>query len=784
MISYNDLDQYILIKYLDKIVHWHKENEKENPYNNLILVNGDRPDVTFNRVLNCDKDVYKFFNNLNSIQKAAMLPKIELYHNTKSGYKLIKFRNYPDFEELRNFSTNVNTKFGFQDNEKQDGVGLKKITINDKNQNPGNINIECSIELFFDNILALTNSSILELIKTPEPRQSKDEKKFRLKLVAGWQTPVDASQTVFTPKELELIEKSNTVYLLSLVKHELNFNQNGSIFLTIYYQGALEKYLASSSDMDIFSTSSTAQLIKFLSDSPSNSAYLSSYIAETHNKILLESQIATLSKNKLTPSQSRQIDLSQSPTTEENKINDNIDDQIKDLEEKLTDCLKIISNIELFVIKDKYSKFIRALNSTNRIFFLPIIQDVYMGLAKNLFSKFWEPILDANLVTSYPQFANSTSNTEAFLQMRRQQDLISNQFLDKIKEAKEDSELSEIMTGFIEGYNHANVPRDIDGNATLPGRGRGPLPPRPVDSIKYRYITYTTLGDIINIARSFVYIDPSDNIEIIIGPIVIGNLSINIASFPIAISAFMVWFVNTVVRQAKRKYHFWEFIYDIINALLTPKLQAVGLIPKETVTLNITATPVISDNKLEKGKTYLDTEIYFFLSKNIFDINNIYSYLVLYGHDYEIDKRDGILEEDIKDGIYHYSLSKDRGIIKNIDFSKIDFPRMRDMRITTEGFNNVGDLLREHYNMNLKCVGSPLFIVGGQVYFDGAYLGESGRNITELLGLGGYYLVTGIESIFSPDSYEMDIKCLWTAMRKTSAEAYKIVAIGKSEESK
>lgn len=138
--------------------------------------------------------------------------------------------------------------------------------------------------------------------------------------------------------------------------------------------------------------------------------------------------------------------------------------------------------------------------------------------------------------------------------------------------------------------------------------------------------------------------------------------------------------------------------------------------------------------------------------------------------------------KDMEDGIYHFSLARDRGIVKTIDFSKIDFPRLRDMRITTEGFNNVGDLLREHYNMNLKTIGSPLFIVGGQLYFDGAYLGESGRDITERLGLGGYYLITGIETSFSKDLYESNVKCTWTSMRKTSAENYKPVPIGKQEE--
>jgi len=112
MMEFGELDQFLLIRYLEKIVSWHKNFEgTNNPYNNLIMVQGNRPDVTFNRILNCDKDVYTFFNNLNSIQKATMMPKLELYYMTKEGYKLINFRNFPDFDEFRNFATNTKKNF-------------------------------------------------------------------------------------------------------------------------------------------------------------------------------------------------------------------------------------------------------------------------------------------------------------------------------------------------------------------------------------------------------------------------------------------------------------------------------------------------------------------------------------------------------------------------------------------------------------------------------------------------------------------------------------------------
>ena len=785
MMEFGELDQFLLIKHLEKIVNWHQAYEKDNnPYDNLIMIQSSKPDVTLNRILNCDKEVYSFFNNLTTIQKAAMMPKLELYYMTKEGYKIINFRNYPDFEEYRKFSTDTNTTFNFNGEEKEDGVGLKRITINDRNQNPGSVNLDCKIELFFDNILALINSSVLELIRTPEIRASAKERDFRLKLVAGWQTPVDFGQQIFSVRDLELVEKSNTVYLLSLVKHDLAFNQNGSLSLTIYYQGALEKYLASSSEMDIFGNASEAQIIKYLTDSTLlnnkdgvSMQNLQSYIVAMQNKILYEAQIDALSKARLTATEKNRINLGQdsSPEVPSNNANEEVTEKLKDLEEKLAATLKSLSDFELFVVKDKYSRFLRKLENNQRLFFLPIGKDAYAGLQRDLLTNnaiFWKPFLDTLQIN--PENFSTTDNRDAIKELQRQTKIAQEQFIEKIRNAGGNEEkLKEISTEMFS----QNL-----GASTLAQNSAGAAKKRRENLDQTKFITYTTLGDIINIARSFIDIPPEDNVEVILGPCIVGNVSINIASFPIAISTFMIWFVNSVVRNARRKYQFWEFIYDIMGALVTPTLNSAGLIPDKLVNVNLSTTISISDKKLEKGKSYLDENLFHHLSKNIFNTEEIHSYMILYMKDYEMDKRDGILEKDMEDGIYHFSLARDRGIVKTIDFSKIDFPRLRDMRITTEGFNNVGDLLREHYNMNLKTIGSPLFIVGGQLYFDGAYLGESGRDITERLGLGGYYLITGIETSFSKDLYESNVKCTWTSMRKTSAENYKPVPIGKQEE--
>lgn len=806
MIENGQLEQFLLIKILDKLVEWHINFDgNNNPYKNLILINSDNPQIAMNRVINCNKDVYNFFSNLTTIQKAALMPKLEIFFKENEKFKQIQFRNFPNFNEFSSFATDITKEFFFKGKERTDGAGIKKITINDRNENPGSVNIDCTIELFFDSILALTNSSLLHLIQTPDPCASKSEKDFRLKLVCGWNTPSDFGREIFSPEELVIIEKSNTVYLLSLVKHDLVFNQNGSISLTINYQGATEKYLASSSEMDIFGMATQEQTYKFLMDSAKDdSGHLKEYVVANIEKLRYESLIDVLAKSKLTPTELNNIaNLGEAePPAGENKsseANKKVDEKIAEYQEKLDEALKKISDVELFVIKDKYARFIRALNNNGRLFYLKMDATKYADLQANLQTNnkdFWDKNLEETVGTITLQNFNSAisgGNNTAELALSQQKEKMD-EILSKIDGSNSlwlAIALSGITPAVVLNPDNINNPENVIRDTRIAAQNAVDLTDISPDTFnegetwavveKDKIITYTTLGDIINIAREFVSIPESENVEILVGPCNIGNLSINITRFPIAISTFMIWFVNTVVRQSVRKYQFWTFIYDLINSLITPFLRSEGLIQKDTVNINLAKSVVISDQKLEKGKTYLDTKILNFLSRNIFDTENIYSYLALYIYDYELDKRDGILAEDTADGIFHYNMAKDRGIIKSFGFSKIDFPRLRDMRITSEGFNNAGDLLREHYNMSLKTIGSPLFCVGSQLYFDGAYLGESGRDITERLGLGGYYLITKIETIIAQDLYEMNVECMWTSMRKTAAELYKNVDAKKEE---
>lgn len=809
MITGADLEQFILIRALDKIVEADKANRQKNPYNNLILINGKNPESTLNKILSCPTDVYQFWSNLTDLQKSFLVPKIELfyktYKNKKEVYEPVMFRTYPDFEQARAFAINEIDEFNLESNPREDGSGIKSITINDRAEKPSDVNIEAKLELFFDNELALYNSNLLQLIRTKELRTYGQSVDFRLKLICGWNVPVDASETVFSKKDLEIIERSNRVYLLELVTHNINFNENGSINMTVEYQGALEKYLSISPEMDIFNLTDSdklrllkgdtgtrydiqAEITQFIEGENPNKY---KYIQLSIERISLELQISALYKQE-------KNDEEQSKEQQEQ-----IDTSLQTLQTKLDEIKKQISDIEMYVVTEKYNRILNQIMASNGLSYIELNQSFFDTLAsqqiqsnKNLLEGLLSgltPFLQPKLLNNNASIFQKAEVIDQMLNMEKVMKQLSQDVIN-------DEDRLKIAEKFVEEYNKAVKERDYDkikekkeeliklidakknGSTELwntsvqvemvTGDRQKKL---ETDLNGKKFIHYTTLGDIINAAASLVKIE--DGVDFVIGPCKVGNYIINLSEFPISLKAFQIWFINNVIKKSKRTYFIWEFIQDIFKNLVTPNLISSKILDKESLNINVQITSIVTDTKLQRGKIYNDTDqnVLNALSPAAFNFQKMNLYLVIYIYDYKMEKRKGDFTEDYKDGIYHHFRSNNVGIIKQIAFSKIDFPRYRDMRITNNKFNDTGDILREHYNATITAIGSPLFTIGGHIFLNASSIGKYGRKIASSLGLSGYYLVTGIEHTFSPENgYESKIDCTWTFPESKQVETQRI----------
>ena len=117
---------------------------------------------------------------------------------------------------------------------------------------------------------------------------------------------------------------------------------------------------------------------------------------------------------------------------------------------------------------------------------------------------------------------------------------------------------------------------------------------------------------------------------------------------------------------------------------------------------------------------------------------------------------------DYKNGIYHYVLGKDRGIVKNISLNKTDMKGLKELRYEKEGFEGLTQL-REVYNADIECFLNVQAYPGMYIYVDPrGFSPEAGINYSQF-GIGGYYMITRAEHSIGIGKADTKIIAKWVA---------------------
>ena len=264
---------------------------------------------------------------------------------------------------------------------------------------------------------------------------------------------------------------------------------------------------------------------------------------------------------------------------------------------------------------------------------------------------------------------------------------------------------------------------------------------------------------------------------------------INIADIPISLELYQQFMFDKIINSYKNTYTIPQFLNDCVSQLL-PKAfgqdwSNTGIAPKVIAEApKFTSTSYSGPslrNSLKKRKE-LDPESIPAAQKD-FKASNIKDeddYFVIYQ---AVDRalaseRAGDMDEDSKDGIYHFILGKNRGLIKEISFSRFDVPYAQEQLMT----NQVGlyDELRMPYSANISMIGNNLFIPGSQIFINPNNIGLG--SATDLnspafrIGLGGYYTVLTVSTNFDGDKLSTTLNCSFGAHAKESEGLTSIAA--------
>ena len=125
-------------------------------------------------------------------------------------------------------------------------------------------------------------------------------------------------------------------------------------------------------------------------------------------------------------------------------------------------------------------------------------------------------------------------------------------------------------------------------------------------------------------------------------------------------------------------------------------------------------------------------------------------------------------DEDQAIGIPHLYFGNAYGILKKATFQKSDIEYLPEMRYASEG-NFLYNQLANQYSCNIDMIGNNLFKPGMFVYVNPRALGigdtfertPTDRSWSNLMGLGGYHLVTEVAHTISRDGFHTTVKALW-----------------------
>ncbi len=128
--------------------------------------------------------------------------------------------------------------------------------------------------------------------------------------------------------------------------------------------------------------------------------------------------------------------------------------------------------------------------------------------------------------------------------------------------------------------------------------------------------------------------------------------------------------------------------------------------------------------------------------------------------------------DDSKRGVHHYSVGRDRGIIKEIKLTRDTRKGIREARFEQEGFDGLQQL-REVYSVDVDCYANFNVFPGTKIFVDprGWVPNLDSESLSQLgsvqaltdFGIGGYYDVMKVDHSFGVGRFDTSFTAKWTA---------------------
>ena len=260
----------------------------------------------------------------------------------------------------------------------------------------------------------------------------------------------------------------------------------------------------------------------------------------------------------------------------------------------------------------------------------------------------------------------------------------------------------------------------------------------------------------------------------------------SLANLPISLEYFGNWFYENVISVEREQYFFRRFLDDVLNGLVQPILNTMCG-DQKTLRLGYTLHTVAADvlpNTIAAGN---QVSIYPPREENPYSLqfgvdgfvdavrkaafkgaqagqDELMTTLILIHAEQVNVKRTGSVEDDQRDGVYHFFLGSDRGLVKQFNFSKKQMPQLRAMNIerVNKGATKAGILVLP-MDVSLTMFGNGLLRNGSMIFVNADF--GVGTRVADQLALGGYYRVYKSSNTIRPGFFETVVDCIFERPR-------------------
>lgn len=704
---------------------------------------------------------FKPFVNIENAVLSSLVPKLKLI----KSYTLANGKTLDVELPMEEF---VNPEDLLRDNLARGlGFGLESFSWENTSFNEADRNISANIVLKFSNIDSFSkvrkgriigetapvddkdkfeDFKFLELIyqlaskvnekpKTDEEARSiQNNAKFKIKVAVGWSYNDNILKNLLDNNAVSALKKAidsnNTIFYLYNKGHDIRFEKDGSVLVTINYRSAQEARLNDEERANVLAYQPPLKDLEEL-DKKIESKIEDVKNSNQSSRSTLEKQLDDLQKKK-------QLVIS----------NTNFEIYSKFLDKLFNNALIRVASIK---VKDLVNLKLGLLPTQNK---KPVLNIKFETEFEG------EACSDARRTSAEINKLNDSSSTQKLQDMQSK--------IEKLKEllVKSDSTkkvipyfyLGDLLDIIVQNIND-NEPNDEDIIRMITG------------PFVYNRLKSTSIANLQNSG------DLSKD-----GPSI--SFNANIADIPVSFEFFMTWFEEQVIIPRRNIYTLKNFLSNMLSTFITNVLSPkcfgqkflTAPVKSDIMILNSTLfngkdrlTGIIPKERkigkriklTETVKSALDQSAVFSLLENTKVIPYVYLQMVY------VDSKDKFFideTQNAKDGIYHLKLGVDRGLVKEINFTKDDLPSVAPLVFARQGTVNPR-ILRTPYNAEVSMVGNTIFKPGSMVYIDPTFalsipsLKRETANIIGEIGLGGFYIVYRTNNVIRSGVFNTEISC-------------------------